>query len=64
MSSYDQLREANKETFRTIVHDDGRKTLYFTDYKGREFFSLFGRRGEFQGTHPLNRVHQTEKPKP
>lgn len=64
MSGYDILRTANKETFHTIEHADGRKTLYFTDNRGREFFSLFGSRGAFQGTHPLNRKLQNIQPQP
>ena len=49
-------KAASKETTTTIIHDDGRKTIYTTDYRGREFFTLISPRGQFQGTYPLNRA--------
>lgn len=52
--------KAAKEHTNKIVHPDGRQTVYSTDYRGREFVSLFGRNGSFQGTYPLNRP----KPQP
>lgn len=51
-------KSASGEIVKTIKHDDGRQTIYTVDYRGREFFTLVGPRGQYQGTYPL------ERPKP
>jgi hypothetical protein len=57
------MRGASKETMTKIVHEDGRQTLYFTDHRGREFYSLISKSGSFQGTYPITRLKpKAERP--
>lgn len=49
------FKSGQKETFQKITHEDGRSTWYFTDKNGREWFSLFGRNNQFQGTYKVER---------
>lgn len=53
-------KAANKEMTQTIRHPDGRQTIYTTDYRGQEWFTLIGQRGQYQGTFKLERPKQSE----